>query len=277
MPDIATHYFFGDTALKQLPLKCLAPMDRAVFDTATAGPDTWFFKDFWHRLAPNDIANRMHKEGGSSLLTALLALAKEDAAKDELYSYVCGFLCHYLIDASTHPYINGRSADLGDHMRLERCIDHVAFSEWKDRGAFCITRRIFRLKKVGGMKNALDKAYFQVYGIPSAAEEMDKCIRNQRIFYVLAEDPTGLFGALLTAVGKKKKGSLDLSAISYHGKEHAAKDPMNLARAEWAPGRRESFDELRQSAVRKVIPLLEGVYSYLYENGAMPDLGELVG
>lgn len=278
MPDIATHYRFAESALKALPEKCRGPIDRAVFDTASAGPDTWFFKDFWKHLSPNEIANRMHKEGGTALLTLLTQAAKADEnAKDALYSYVCGFLCHYTLDHHTHPYIRARSAGArGGHMKLERCIDCAELSEWKDSGLFSITRKIFRLKQVGVMKNALDRAYRQVYGIADAAEEMNGCIRAQRAFYVLAQEPSGIVDVLLR-FADSGKGKTDLTAVCYRRKENAYVDPMNLSRFEWAAGRSETFPELRENALREVLPLLERVHAYLYEDGAMPQYPELVG
>lgn len=128
MPAIYAHDRFGRDALSLLdgPVLELLTAQRAAFDTGLQGPDFLFY------YRPYLPGNRLHKIGDRThALTGQRFFSRcarlQQAQPDEVgRAYLCGFLCHYLLDSRLHPIINARCS-LGDviHSEAEMAFDRA--------------------------------------------------------------------------------------------------------------------------------------------------------
>ena len=135
MPDLVSHYYFGEQVLASLPEATQTPIHKDIFFHTTPGPDVWFPMGFYggKNKAKSKRGGYMHKNNTGAFLTALARECRSGTDRDALFSYLAGFLCHYALDTVTHPYIlyfTGEYDDTpetiayrGNHMRLERAID----------------------------------------------------------------------------------------------------------------------------------------------------------
>ena len=123
MPDIVVHTKFGAEVFGRTE----PDIDRDIYNFGLLGPDPylfyrWYVPPFRHRV--NRYSAVMHRERTGGFLTELARRAVGDRA---VVSYLCGFLCHYALDAATHPYINekaGYSAVM--HMAIEHRLDKMS-------------------------------------------------------------------------------------------------------------------------------------------------------
>ena len=71
----------------------------------------------------------MHTTRPGAFLMALLRRVRPSTCPGEMFSYLAGFLCHYALDSSTHPYIiwftTKEQVFPRSHMSLEHALDAV--------------------------------------------------------------------------------------------------------------------------------------------------------
>ncbi len=177
MPDIVMHTKFGAEVADRLGLD----MDRDIYNFGLLGPDPYLFYRFY--LPPlNKRVSRyssvMHRERTGDFLTQLAHRAKDDRA---VFSYLCGFLCHYALDSTAHPYIN-RMADnrFSMHMAIEHRLD-------------VLTGGNIRIPPFlpSALKEPVGGAITTVYGFSDAWEKLREGRRDMAPFYRLVSDRSG--------------------------------------------------------------------------------------
>lgn len=112
----------------------IAPLVGEAFTLGAQGPDPLFsLHMFPLRLSsrPHPYAGILHKRRTGAHLLALLSQAKAEGAAER--SYAMGFLTHYALDSTVHPYVYARSVDARGkyvsalHMRLEKHWDALYY------------------------------------------------------------------------------------------------------------------------------------------------------
>ena len=111
MPDLITHYLFGQEALKQLPKQKQIEAYRANYDLGCNGPDYFFY----YRLLPwqkdkeknlvHQYGNLLHNHSIQDYFTYMFTYLKNHQEDQGLYAYMVGYLMHYFLDRHAHPYI----------------------------------------------------------------------------------------------------------------------------------------------------------------------------
>lgn len=113
MPALLTHFLCGNAMLELIEnnqIKNSILNHRNVFNLGTQGPDIFFYYGAWPWSKSNgikELGDRMHKEKTGEFISEALkyALRSDEASRDVLTAYMCGYLCHYVLDCHTHPYI----------------------------------------------------------------------------------------------------------------------------------------------------------------------------
>ena len=141
MPAIFTHVQFGKDVVTSLPpsFSDLVTKHPQCFYVGTQGPDLLFYhkplksknnptrKKGWalHEIAPEEfflhgakllVEDRTNYDGDGNFLPQ----SKEAA-------YLLGFLCHFVLDYSVHPYIDANSVDGLSHGKIESELDKHTF------------------------------------------------------------------------------------------------------------------------------------------------------
>lgn len=146
MPGFTTHYLFGITSYKTLNhsgFKRNLKKNHAAFSLGLQGPDIFFYDVpayLIHRS--NIIASTAHCKHTGQFLSALLESRNlfpepEDRAIAE--AYIAGFIGHYTLDATCHPYVYAISKNrkddpstFGAHVYLEVDIDTAFLRHYKE-------------------------------------------------------------------------------------------------------------------------------------------------
>ncbi len=162
MPAIFTHIRFGEEVVKALPpaLSALAERHAECFALGTQGPDLLFYhkplktkknptrQKGWdlHAVAPE----AFFLEGARLLLAdkANYNSAGNFVPTSAQAAYLIGFLCHFVLDYSAHPYIDEHSIGGLSHGKIESELDKRHFRKiGKPIRGYNAARRFFPLDK----------------------------------------------------------------------------------------------------------------------------------
>ena len=152
MPAIVTHSFFAGDVFDRIPdsrLKDEISVRKNLFRLGAQGPDLFFYYKAvpWVRYdGIEKLGNLMHDEKVglfySESFKYLKSLSREKGFFD-VSVYIAGYLCHFSLDRTAHPFIHFTSGIDADHNRiswkyhiyhrvLESAIDHLS-----DIGCYC--------------------------------------------------------------------------------------------------------------------------------------------
>lgn len=131
MPALYTHYYFAKSVEEILPenIRAITKRYAEIFALGSQGPDILFY----HRpMKSNPVRKRGKDLHAVSPENFFVDCAKEillakDTENESLYhatlSYVCGFLCHFILDVACHPYIDEHSQGTFTHGKIESELD----------------------------------------------------------------------------------------------------------------------------------------------------------
>lgn len=206
MPDIIVHRSFGAEVLKRTGID----VERDIYDFGLLGPDPYLFYHFYvppFRNLVNHYSYVMHRRHTGDFLVALAYHARES---HEVYSYLAGFLCHYALDATTHPYINRMSNNRYImHMAIEHKLDNM------DGGEPHIPPFLPE-----SLKEPVGGTITKIYGWKDAWDKFKKGHRDMTPFHKLVEDQNGTLDRFASKTHTK------LNLVSYRSK---ALDDMDLS------------------------------------------------
>ena len=179
MPDLVTHIWFSERVAAVLPPEIRTKTEHLLFPYTAVGPDVWFPLGFYG-TKDKPLAARgghMHENETGAFLTALTERCRSSEARDLLFAYLAGYICHYTLDRTCHPYIVYRTGDYlgtpetlryrGNHTRLERAIDVWIIREkyGSDPRRFNLNRRCLPLRRLPEeLREDITAVYDAVYG-----------------------------------------------------------------------------------------------------------------
>ncbi len=153
MPDLTTHYLFGEKVYSDLneDIRVLIDKHRNVFNVGLQGPDLLFFHNvikspFSNKSPLPKIGSRMHTEYVKEVLNYMkLYIATLDFPSTEhdiLSAYYLGYICHYFLDKTVHPYVYflvdkirarfPKETETSVHVKIESEIDAILFNHLKN-------------------------------------------------------------------------------------------------------------------------------------------------
>ena len=109
MPACITHYLFARRVLALCEQRQIPVFDRDMAMIGAQGPDVFFF----HRAFPWQIGAQgfgagqaMHRGSAAALMAAFRnSVHAETVAPALVKGYMQGFLCHYALDRTAHPFV----------------------------------------------------------------------------------------------------------------------------------------------------------------------------
>lgn len=128
MPTTYTHYAYGQEVLRRLPKKqqriILAHEDY--YNIGVHGPDILFYYRAFSKNEVNQCGVRVHHEPMHIFLRQAFSVFDNQRRKQEAFAYLAGFMTHFMLDSSCHPYIRKRIRETGiSHTEIERDWDSV--------------------------------------------------------------------------------------------------------------------------------------------------------
>ena len=134
MPAFLTHYSCGVIGYRSMErgfLKSCIALHKGAYAMGLAGPDLFFYSIYELARPGMTIGRIMHKYRTGLFLRNLYEEAEKLAGQKKCaaLAYFAGFVGHYSLDASCHPFIylatnrGSESMSLGRHFRLEAALD----------------------------------------------------------------------------------------------------------------------------------------------------------
>lgn len=283
MPDVAIHAVFGREVREELDSGIAEHIREIPYTFALFGPDLWFMYQPWKRREGR--GRRMHTTKTGQFLTALARRAKESGHRDELFSYLAGFLCHYALDTAAHPYIihmtEQKTKVPRGHMSFEHTLDRLQMERdgvWNEKHP--VTEHYFpKLRLPECMKEDIDAVFLEVYGWDNCWKALNLSCPRYRMCYRVLENPRGLFTKI---AGWTRHPAL--RSMTYRHSHYEGTDVENRARAEWTHSHEASehstadFEELKDMARTDALEMIEAAWRYVYgSNLSLEELEERIG
>lgn len=286
MPGLITHYVFGKEAVKALPdsfMKTVLRDKKRPFYLGTQGPDLFSYR--FYRMLYHD-----HRNIGSYLhhnrtkrfflegVTVLNAINSKQE-REYFFTYLTGFLCHYILDSICHPFVYARTnfdpnhptnEYYGRHLALENRIDSYYAKTYLYQNYEKIRQnRIFDLtpKELDAVSTYLSKTLIHTFeGLEGAKKntprQICKIIQTAKLESKLLSDPNRKKTKVITSIEKATIGYHLLSDKLITRQPEDGQDYLNLSKKSWKdPWNPEekynwSFPELFSKALDQAVKLL---------------------
>ena len=107
MPSTYAHRRFGADVLVQLPRELREKITpyRPLYDMGLHGPDLMFYYRALQSNPVNRLGNAMHEQPGRVFFTRARGVVNTARNKNAALAYALGFVCHFALDSTCHPYV----------------------------------------------------------------------------------------------------------------------------------------------------------------------------
>lgn len=269
MPDVVLHAVFGRDVRALLPNQVRNTMEDIPYTFALFGPDVWFLYEPWKRREGR--GRRMHTTKPGAFLMALADRSRQSAHPEALFSYLAGFLCHYALDTTVHPYIVYKTEHESHfprgHMAFEHSLDILELrraGRWGEKHP--VTRYYFpSIRLPDSLEADLDSVFEEIYGWKHCLRSLNHAWARFRLGYRILENPKGWFARLARITGSPVLKSLAYSESHYNGT-----DVENTSRTEWPHSHDDSirsdadFRMLRSAAEDRAVEMINGAWDYIF-------------
>ena len=254
MPAIITHHLFGEDAANILPEETIVGQEELLaFLLGNQGPDPLYAR-FSTRPA---VAKRCHKladalydskvvEAFIAARNAVVHLSEDDKRVGR--AFVLGFLGHYVLDSTTHPFVYAQQhaiCDAGEglqnlgsevHALIESDID--VWMLWNQRGLTVedapVTQNLAHTDRVTRVAGAIiSQVAHEVFQIEVGTNEYGNAVNDYELTYALI-DPAGTH--ISNAIGhieRKFRHKSYLQALAHRVSEGEDSASVNLERHRW--------------------------------------------
>ncbi len=271
MPDCLTHIFMAEDVKRKIKADFAFNLDY--FILGSQGPDPFFYYNYYPWKKTNNIdkfGSKMHKHKTKLFLENLIKVSTNSSV--ELKSYALGFLCHYSLDTTAHPYIynvTGNYTDKntkkyrGNHLKLERGIDAILLKRKNINPRFYRLNGYFSLKFLNDdFISKLNIIYEKTYQMNNMGEIYSHSYTDfQSNFKILVYDPLGIKKVFYSIVDMFTSGTMMYKNLTYNA-NLTKYDYMNTKHTTWkhpvtGVESNKSFDDLYNEAVEKAVSLLD--------------------
>lgn len=289
MPATITHAFFAKDVYDILPndIRKNLEIDRCkMFSQST---DSLMFYNLFSLLPGKEIRDfqsYFHKRQSQEFFINLLRYTKDNKFKDkDVYSFIVGFICHYALDTTVHPYIIYRTGIFKKgvpstykynnvHTFMETFIDNdmVRRREKTNPYMFDIGKFCFDLKPFSkSLDKTINYTFYNTFKLKEMAEVYYKSLKQMKMALVLfRRDPYGIKKNIYKLVDTfTSKRTFRFEAISYH---YPLEDKHNFLNSNHQMWRNpttydmtstESFVDLYLKAIKLAKVLICASFDYL--------------
>lgn len=284
MPATITHAYFGYDVYNKVDnkIKNKVSLDRVMMFGQGPDPLMFYFSNKKIRKLQRDAHNKKTKD----YFINLLEYIKENKLYDEdVYSYVFGTICHYVLDSTTHPYICYKSGQFDKkkpntykynnrHAFMEVFIDNymVKTREKMNPYKFNIRKFCFDTRKFSNKLNSvIDNSYYKTYKVKDMGNIYYKSTKYMKLSLSLfRKDRFGIkkfFYKLIDTF--TPRNVFRFEAVSYHYPLKTKRDYLNSKHELWRNPidydltSTDSFIELYIKALKEAKYIIEEVFKYL--------------
>lgn len=304
MPAVVTHSFFANDifeSMEESRLKDEISVRMNLFRLGSQGPDVFFYYKAppWIRYdGLENLGNLAHDEKvGAFFSESLNYLDQLDRNKDfyDLTVYLTGYLCHYSLDRTAHPFIHYTSGIDADYNRiswkyhiyhriLESTIDYLSLVK---KGLQPRYYKIYELIRVQPLKIVSVMEFYEyilplIYDTQISRKQSEELITGIYKVQKYLYDPLWVkyhFYRLLELI-MRRTGGITSSMIPKRLDERL--DYLNLNHKAWShPCRkeeisRESFWEVYERALIEAVKFIKMVSVFIDSGSIPPGLVDLI-
>lgn len=282
MPDLAVHTSFGREVRRSLPEDVGAAIVSPAWELGQYGPDLWFMHRPWKRRSGR--GRQMHTTRTGAFLMALAKQARSSPSRDLVFSYLAGFLCHYSLDSTAHPWIIYVTAVERHFPRSHMSLEHALDMAQIERDGFGssphpVSEHYLPDQPLPrGLEEDLNAVFEKVYGWKRAFPALRRSARLYLKSYRFLENPRGTVARLARLTGADL-----LRSLAYSESQFLSSDPENLEHRLWHHSHdasltcRDSFPELREKAARQARQLILAAWDYLNDRLSEAELEARIG
>lgn len=300
MPATVTHAYFSNDVYDILPSHIKDKISLSRIKMFGQGTDPLMFYHLFSLKSGKKIRalqSVCHKQHTRDFFCQLIQNIQNNHLENDcdVCSFLCGFICHYVLDSTIHPFVIYKTGSFDKHnpatykynnlhLFMETYLDNylIRKREHIKPYSFSIVDYSFDLKPFSsGLNQVINSSFEQVYHVLNmdsiyyqALKDMKfslKAFRQDRFgikkfFYKLADTFT-------------PKRCFRFEAISYHYTMHPTHDFLNFKRRLWRNPTtyslisHDSFYDLYIKSLKLAKKIIEGTFSYL--NGKNIDLNSL--
>ena len=225
-----------------------APVCYSAFCWGAQGPDFLFY-GYHPRGKRQNLAalgSRMHKGDPAQLFSAMRSYCTDFDRNIAVRSYVFGFLCHYSLDRTVHPYVYAAIRELKKiyperpgvflHSQIETALDNVTlrFEDGDLPTSFNLKKTVPKDPEVQSQIAALYEYLLRtLYHRPVEPSAILAAMRNCRIVCGLQNDRTGYKKAFFERT-EKHLGKYYISCFFHGLMENDDYDYANVSGVPWA-------------------------------------------
>ena len=107
MPTTYAHELFGKMVYHRLDPEIQEKIKKyqTTYQIGLHGPDILFYVRPFHKNRFNQMAHRLHREEAAGFFERGRELYQK-TGNEEILVYLLGFICHFMLDSTCHPYIS---------------------------------------------------------------------------------------------------------------------------------------------------------------------------
>ena len=123
MPTTYTHYAYGQDILRKLPdnIRRIIEPYEDYYSIGVHGPDILFYYRSFCKNRVNQYGVRVHNEPMRVFLEHAFSIYDRQPWRRAAFAWLAGFMTHYILDSTCHPYIRKRIKETGiSHPEIER-------------------------------------------------------------------------------------------------------------------------------------------------------------
>ena len=252
MPSSVTHAYFACSVYQKINQESRKKIQDKLeyFKLFSQGPDPFMFYHFLIGTKGKKIQYQMHIQETKKFFSSIIIDIKKNHLENhpEVISYLYGYICHYYLDLTAHPYINYYAGlfDKKDkstyssntlHQKIEYRIDSYFIQEkLKENPLFFKPHQyIFQVKSFSKeLKNCIDFSIEETYHLKNSSQLYEKSIwYMQKFFRYINYDPLGYKQKIYKTIDTiTPKWTTRLEELSYHTNDIGL-EYLNLEHQEW--------------------------------------------
>lgn len=251
LPGYITHNIFGIKEFKIMQegvIKSAVRKHRNVFYVGNQGPDIFFYYPGYFMINRRNLGSIMHTAKTGEYMTKILDYIlnlNDNIERDICIAYFAGFLSHYTLDRTCHPYIYWKTDRM--HKTKDYHAKHVALETDIDF-LFC---KEFYKKNISNFpyKSTCELSKKELHAISAMLSEvLQSTFSNIRFNYKMAysvllnfkyiigniNDKTGIKEKIVGSIEEKLLGHKHFTTLFIRDNYTIKNiDCLNLSKAEW--------------------------------------------
>ena len=289
MPATITHAFFAKDVYEVLPYNIKEKLELSRCRMFGQNTDSLMFYNLFSIKPGKKIRSYqdiVHSTKTQDFFINLLNEIKNSEAPDkDTYSFLMGFICHYILDSTIHPYIiyktgimekgkpntykyNNRHAFMESFIDMDMVARRTKKNPYQfDLGAFCFNLKPFS----NNLNHVIENTFYETFHLKKMDKIYYQSLKQMKsALLTYRKDPYGIKKFIYKTVDTfTPKSAFRFEAVSYHCSLKDTHNYLNTNHELWRnpiiynKTSNESFVDLYIKAIKKAKVVICASFDYL--------------